>query len=339
MRLRVPALMAALFLLAALPGTAGARGGDAARSEHDRILAYWTPARIASAKPRDYVMTPAGHLVPAAKPPGTPGGGGGGGGGGGTVTGKSWTGSGAIEIRSGRVLFSDADGSWICSASAISDGSATDSYSLVLTAGHCAFDGHGGWASNWLYIPDFDDAPTYSCDSTAYGCWTARALALSSAFVSGGGFGNDTIEYDWAIAVVGPGGHANGQLDALGSYQLRTSGNTGSTTAWPFGYPAAGKYKGNDLVYCRGGTVDDPYGADTWGVACDMTGGSSGGPWLVETTNPADGSGRVASLNSYGYSGLKYMFGPRFNADTQAVYNAANVATPDQAGIDHIVVP
>ncbi|NJD29050.1 MAG: hypothetical protein FIA92_12225, partial [Chloroflexi bacterium] len=74
MRLRVPALLAALFLLGALPGTAGARGGDTARSDHDRILAYWTADRIASAKPRDYVMTSSGKLVPAAMPPGTPGG-------------------------------------------------------------------------------------------------------------------------------------------------------------------------------------------------------------------------------------------------------------------------
>lgn len=345
MRPRVPALIAALLFLAALPAAAGAAGGRAdLRSNHERVLAYWTAERIASAKPRDYVMTPSGQLVPAAKPPGTPGGGPGGGGGGGgdgsTVTGASWTGDGAIETRSGRVLFSDADGDWICSAAAISDGSTTDSYSLVVSAGHCAYDGRGGWASNWMYIPQFDDAPTYSCDDTIHGCWTARALALSSAFVTGGGFGNNTVQYDWAIAVVGPGGHSGtDQLDALGAYDLRTSGNQVGQEAWAFGYPAAQKYKGRDLTYCRGTTVEDPYGAPTWGLACDMTGGSSGGPWLVETTDPATDSGRIASVNSYGYSGLKYMFGPIFNSNTQAVWDAANAATPDADGIDHITVP
>ncbi len=332
MRLRVPALMAALLLLAALPGTAGANAG-AVQSEHDRILAYWTPARIASAKPRDYVMTSSGKLIPAAKPPGTPGGGPGGGGGGGdgggggsvtTVTGASWTAGGAIETRSGRVLFSDADGNWICSASVVSDGSTSNGYSLVVSAGHCAYDGHGGWAYNWMYMPDFDADPSYNCQTRTLGCWTATHLVLWSAFVSGGGFGSGTLGYDWSIARVGLGGTSGGtELDSSGSYPLKTSGNGVGDAAWAFGYPAAQKYKGYDLVYCAGTTVDDPYGRPTWGVGCDMTGGSSGGPWLVDTTDPGDGSGSIASVNSYGYSGLKYMFGPIFNANTATTYNAA----------------
>ena len=328
MRLRVPALMAALFLLATLPGTAGARGSDAARSEHDRILAYWTPERIANAKPRDYVMTAAGQLVPAAKPPGTPGGGPGGGGGGGgdssTVTGASWTGGGAIQARSGRVLFSDDDGNWICSASVVSDGSTSNNYSLVVSAGHCAYDGGGGWAYNWMYMPDFDADPSYDCGTRTLGCWTATHLVMWSAFVGGGGFGGGTLPYDWSIARVGLGGSGGGtELDSLGWYPLKTSGNAVGDSAWAFGYPAAQKYKGYDLVYCAGTTVEDPYGPPTWGLACNMTGGSSGGPWLVDTADPAGGSGSIASVNSYGYSGLKYMFGPIFNSNTAATYSAA----------------
>jgi V8-like Glu-specific endopeptidase len=324
MRSRLPAIVAiALLVGLAVPAVAGARS---AQSEHDRILAYWTPQRIANAQPRDFQMNASGHIVPAARP----GGGG---------TGASWTGDGAIEQRSGRVLFHMGTGDWICSASVLDDGNANDAYSLVLTAGHCAFDGTDGWASNWMYIPDFDDAPTYTCPNTVYGCWTARALALSAGFVNGGGFGNDTLTYDWSIAVVGPGGKSGAsQVDALGSYALKTSGNNIGNTVWAFGYPAAGKYHGKDLTYCTGTTVADPYGAATWGLPCDMTGGSSGGPWLSGTTNPADGTGTVASLNSYGYSGLKYMFGPRFNTNTQNVFNAANQATPDATGTDHIVV-
>ena len=339
MRPRVPALITALFLLAALPGTAGARGGDALRSEHDRILAYWTPARIANAKPRDYVMTASGSLIPAAKPPGTPGGGPGGGGGGDggggggsvpTVTGASWNDGGAIEERSGRVLFSDNDGNWICSASVVSDGSTSNGFSLVVSAGHCAYNGSGGFASNWMYMPDFDAYPSYNCATRPLGCWTATDLFLWTAFVSGGGFGGGTLSYDWSIARVGLGGSSgNTELDSLaGGYSLKTSGNGVSDAAWAFGYPAAQKYKGYDLVYCAGTTVSDPYGRPTWGLGCDMTGGSSGGPWLVDTVDPAGGSGSIASVNSYGYTGLKYMFGPIFNANTQATYNAARTLTP-----------
>jgi len=333
MRFRTPVVVAALLMAAAMPAAAnaGAGGSHAARSEHDRILAYWTPQRIANAKPRDYVKTPAGTFTLNPRPNAKPGSGGG-------VVGASWTGGGIVEKQTGRILFSDASGDWICSGSILSDGSTTDAYSLVLSAGHCAYDGSGGWAFNWMFMPDFDAAPTYTCANTKYGCWTASALVLSKAFVDGGGFGNDTVGYDWSIGVVGPGGlSGSAKLDALGSYQLKTTNNQIGDTAWPFGYPAAGKYHGTDLTYCKGTTSADPYGAPTWGVACDMTGGSSGGPWLVGTTNPGTTAGSVASLNSYGYSGLKYMFGPIFNSNTQAVYNAANAY--NGSGTNHITVP
>jgi V8-like Glu-specific endopeptidase len=321
-------LLAVFILVTAFPGLVAARGPS---SERDQILAYWTPQRIANAKPKDYVMTPSGSLVPRAKP---------GGGGGGASTGASWTLGGAINARSGRVLFHQGSGDWICSASVVNDGSTTDGYSMIVTAGHCAYDGTDGWATNWMYIPDFDAHPTYTCGSTTYGCWTARALAISPGFYPDG-FGDGTVESDWAFAVVGPGGKSGtAQLDALGSYALKTTGNTVGASAWAFGYPAAGKYHGKDLVYCNGSTVADPYGAATWGLGCDMTGGSSGGPWLVGNFTAAqirDGSGAVGSVNSYGYSGLKFMFGPRFNSSTQATFNAANATAPDAAGIDYYV--
>jgi hypothetical protein len=74
------ALLAALSLLVvpALAGPAGAGGGG--QSERDRILAYWTPARMQSATARDFVRTTHG-FVPAAKPQPPAGG---------NVTGASW---------------------------------------------------------------------------------------------------------------------------------------------------------------------------------------------------------------------------------------------------------
>ena len=54
-----------------------------------------------------------------------------------------------------------------------------------------------------------------------------------------------------------------------------------------------------------------------------MTGGSSGGLWLVDTTNPGTSEGRVASLNSHGRSGLLCLFGPKFTAATMAIQGDA----------------
>ena len=56
-----------------------------------------------------------------------------------------------------------------------------------------------------------------------------------------------------------------------------------------------------------------------------MTGGSSGGPWIGGFSQ--SGGGTLTSLNSYGYSGLSNMYGPKFNSNTQAVFNRANSTT------------
>ena len=66
-------------------------------------------------------------------------------------------------------------------------------------------------------------------------------------------------------------------------------------------------------------------------MACNMTGGSSGGPWIADSTNPGTIEGKVASLNSYGYSGLTVMFGPRFTSDTLAVQQSAISGTATSA--------
>jgi hypothetical protein len=114
------------------------------------------------------------------------------------------------------------------------------------------------------------------------------------------------------------------QLDSVvGSQPVSFSSVSLGTTVSAFGYPAAQKYKGKDLIYCQGPVRTDP-GADdkTYGVSCNMTGGSSGGPWFAPFTN-SSGSGTQMSVNSYGYSGDTTMYGPMFNSNTQATWNRA----------------
>jgi hypothetical protein len=323
MRSRLVVLGASLLLVLSLPASAGAARGQvsAAAAEHARILAYWTPERIASAKVKDYVRDGSGRLVPNAKP--------GGGGGSGSVTGASWTGNGYIESRSGRILFTSGSSDYICSGSVVTDGAASPDFSIVLTAGHCVYDGNDGWSTNFVYMPNFDDSPSYNCATRLFGCWTATRLAANADFVSGGGFGNDTVEVDYGFARVGlggTGGSTSTDLDDYrsddldGAYRLKIGGVAFSDTQWAFGYPAAGKYKGKDLIYCKGTTTADPYGADTWGMNCNMTGGSSGGPWTFGSSNPGtDPDVLVSSVNSYGYSGIQKMFGPKFDAETATV--------------------
>jgi V8-like Glu-specific endopeptidase len=319
------AVLTALLIvpLAAAPTLAA----DPAQAAHDRTVAYWTPARIASAVPRDFVRDATGalHRAPLAKPggghggpkpppTGTPGN---------NVTGASWTFGGQVLHTTGKVLFTLNSGNYICSGTVVVD--ARTGFSTVLSAGHCAYDKNdGGFARNWMFIPEFDTNPTYTCSQSRWGCWTAAALVIHNGFFTAGSFNQQATTHDWSFAVVGAGGKSNTQLDTtVGSFGLSISNLSTGGQVFAFGYPAAGKYHGSDLTFCSDQVFSDTLNSGlTWGIDCDMTGGSSGGPWLT-SFNTTTGVGTLSSLNSYGYSGITAMFGPKFNAQTQTTLNLA----------------
>ncbi len=312
---RTLALLAATTLLVAMgaPAALAAPSRGQAPGANAAVIAHWTPARMAQAQWRDRSLP-----IANAKP--------GGGGSSGAVTGASWTKGGAVVKGTGKVYFEMGGGAWICSGTVITDG--RSGYSVVLSAGHCTVDETTGeFATNWMFIPSFDTAPTYTCASTTYGCWTALSIVTPTKFATAGGFTTTATLNDWGFAVVGAGDRGT-QLDAtVGSFTLTVGSASKGATAYAFGYPAGGKYHGSDLTYCAGAIVEDANaGNQTWGLGCDMTGGSSGGPWFT-SFNTATGSGVVSSLNSYGYSGSKFMYGPKFNSDTSATFAAANTST------------
>ena len=315
MRHRLPAGILALLLLVGVVAPVAAERPT--QSRHDQVVAHWTADRLASATPRDFVFDTERGFVPRARP-----------GGGGGVVGASWTGGGRILEASGKVYFEMGGGAYVCSGSVATD--SRSGYSLVLTAAHCAYDEvNERFATNWLFIPNFDGAPTFTCAQTVYGCWTAQALVVHEGYATAGGFNTQATLHDFAFAVVGPGGKSgSAQLDAtVGSFGITFNSFPSGTQMYAFGYPAAGKYKGKDLTYCAGPIFFDPYNDElTYGMECNMTGGSSGGPWL-SSFNTGTGVGTLSSLNSYGYSGVRAMHGPQFNADTSAVFSAANGAT------------
>jgi hypothetical protein len=311
--------MALLLVTAPIPAGAGQPGVAAP----DRVVAHWTPARLRAAVPRDVVFTGAGFsvgrvAVPAAAAPRAAAG---------SISGASWTKGGLVLRASGRVYFEVAGGAWICSGAVAQDSRTGNS--LVLTAGHCAYDqATRTFATNWMFIPEFDSAPVYDCTQAKWGCWSANALVVSNAFASAASYNSTAAANDVAFAVVGAGGQASTQLDAaVGALPIAFSGVRAGNKVYAFGYPAQGKYTGSDLVYCAGAITQDLYMLfRTWGMACDMTGGASGGPWL-SGFNETTGGGTLASVNAYVYVGSSVMYGPKFTATTQGVYKAADKAT------------
>ncbi|HSG86501.1 MAG TPA: trypsin-like peptidase domain-containing protein, partial [Candidatus Limnocylindrales bacterium] len=237
---------------------------------------------------------------------------------------------GAILKGTGRVFFVMAPFLYSCSGTVVQDGRA--GYSLVLTAGHCVSD-KGKFATQWIFIPEYDSNPIEygDCGNSKYGCWTAQALFVHENFASQKRFNDTAVIHDFAFALMGPGGKSGtASLETtVGSFPIAFSGPTTGTTLSAFGYPASSPYDGLQLTYCRGPIGQDPgTGNATWSMACDMTGGSSGGPWV--SGDPLTNSATLRSLNSYGYSGVDNMYGPKFGSRAQAVYDAANgTATSD----------
>ncbi len=328
---KIIASLAGLLLVAVAAPAGAATPGDP-RSEHERVVAFWTHERVARAQPRDFVLDPSGRLVPAERgKPGT------GGGGGTTTAGSSWPGLDTlVDATTGKVLFAMGSSYYVCSASIATNPAGAAPTSVILTAAHCVYDETADqFATNWVFIPDYDHAPAplstsqaAYCPDTRYGCWSAERLGVHNGYASESGFPKAALPFDFGFAVVGSGGNdsTSPDLDAkLGAQAIDFVARPAS--AYAFGYPASGKYRGNDLVYCNGLLGDDlANGNDTYAMTCGMTGGSSGGPWLQNFVT-GSGVGTLVSVNSYGYSGVKKMFGPKFGPNTEAVHAATASGT------------
>lgn len=337
------AVVVALITGALSGGSALANPGQERRADHQATVDFWTVERVRQAQPRDFVFDSAsGRFQPAAKPdkPGKPGGGGGGGKGDtSTVTGAPWNGAGEVLATTGKVFFElgvDQNGNplyWVCSASVVDDTAANRS--IILTAAHCAYDNEiEEFATKWIFIPAYDDtknnldAQVQFCRFTTYGCWTADALVVHDGFASAGGFNSTAITHDFAFAVVGEGGHSGAALaeDVLGSHPIDFSAVSKGTDVSAFGYPHAESFN-RDLYYCAGPVnFDNRLFKLTYRLECSMTGGASGGPHYKAFEN---GTGTAISVNSYRYSSGDAMYGPKFDANTAALFSAALSATED----------
>ncbi|OKI05045.1 peptidase [Streptomyces sp. CB02923] len=219
--------------------------------------------------------------------------------------GGPWTGGGAVTNTAGRVFFTYQGRSASCSGNAVTSANK----STVITAGHCV-KLNGAWHTDWVFVPGYHDG------QAPYGKWAASKTLATPQWTA-----SENINYDIGAAVVAPVG---GQqlTDVVGGQGLAF--NTGyNKPMYAFGYPAAAPYDGSKLIYCSGNTIKDPLFSTDHGLSCNMTGGSSGGPWFT-TFNEADGTGLQSSVNSFGYTFLpNTMFGPYFGDDAENLYDEA----------------
>ncbi|WP_336211475.1 trypsin-like serine peptidase [Nonomuraea sp. LPB2021202275-12-8] len=228
-----------------------------------------------------------------------------------TTSGSRWAIGGAVSRTTGRVFLTMSGVDFVCSASTVRSANRD----VVVTAGHCVKDGTGGWAENWTFVPGYGTG-----SPRPYGQWTARRM-----FVAGPWSRTADDSYDVGMVALSTSGGRH-VADVVGTQQIAFNGTRGGH-AFGFGYPADPPYDGEHLVYCSGRLRDDPYG-DTrdQGLGCDMTAGSSGGPWM-STFDAATGKGTITSLSSFKYSNdQRTMYGPYLGDSAKKLYLTAERA-------------
>jgi hypothetical protein len=202
-----------------------------------------------------------------------------------------------------------------CSATAIN----SENKSLVVTAGHCVYNpdpdgnlqitGNGYWNESFFFCPGYEN-------SCKLGRWAYRSVSTTNSWTYG--VGSDrrySFHDDVAVVLVQRDLDNRYLVDAVGGQGITFNVATGLTRHL-FGYPVSDRrfpeytYNGKDLVYCGGTDTPDPTLVGTMYVACTMTGGASGGPWL--TSPNSLWGGYVNSVNSHKTSG-PFMSGPYFD--------------------------
>ncbi|MDQ3770956.1 MAG: hypothetical protein M3343_02560 [Actinomycetota bacterium] len=178
---------------------------------------------------------------------------------------------------------------------------------VVWTAGHCVHEGEGG-----SFFEDFAFVPGYRNGNEPHGVWFAENAVTTNGWISEGDF-----ELDVAALVMEPLGGEE-ILEAVGARGIRFNQNPIQSYK-AFGYPAAPPFDGEKMFRCNSGSelLLGTGNLKPIAIGCDMTGGSSGGGWVV-------GDQFVQSVVSFGIINdpdfEDILFGPQLRATALDVY-------------------
>lgn len=173
-------------------------------------------------------------------------------------------------IAVGKLFFTQNGGNYVCSAASVAS---TLEYQAVWTAGHCVSDGAGTWSTNVAFVP------SYRNGVAPYGIFPASVLWSTTAWHQDGDITRD-------LGAFPVGTNAAGQTLQSRVGSLGFAWNFPRTSHWSdFGYPQAAPFNGAWMVVCQASHAYDDItipgtGPDPMAIGCDMTGGSSGGPFI-----------------------------------------------------------
>jgi len=240
-----------------------------------------------------------------------------------------------VENAVGRILFFFDTNFYVCSGTVLKDD--TSDRSIVLTAAHCAYQASssgGRFAEHALFIPDQGDTTAgvsnEICSDDPLGCWIPAFAVVHYEWTTK--TFPDSVPWDYAYYVIPnePSVHMEGfmhrekpdlskildelveplPIDFNWMHSSRATNRPVGEFTTGLGYSIN---RDPSFRYCAT-SMGTKFGIETyenlWLGTCEMSGGSSGGPWLKDTAS--DGRGTIISLNSWGYASVSGMGGPNF---------------------------
>lgn len=188
----------------------------------------------------------------------------------------------------------------------------------IWTAGHCihAGDGMSGdpYSGNWSTEVIF--VPAYQNGNAPLGVWTAYELWITPEWHS-----SKDLRYDMGGVVLNING---GQKISQVVGSLGFAFNQDTSLHWmDIAYPSETPFNGSTQQICAGSfayrdtSLPAPYPV---AMGCDMTQGSSGGPWILDFSGSAGGNNLLNGNNSYRYgSHPEELYSPYFDSDAKGL--------------------
>jgi hypothetical protein len=284
-------LTAALSLLVTVAPAHAAVATATNTATAGALDSYWTPQRLAQAKPmpaprvsRDRAQPRTGQpkFVHSTAPTGI------------HPLASEW-------MTIGRLVFSvPGKGDYLCTANVVS----SNNHDVISTARHCVMDiGTGQTYDNFRF------APSYNQGSAPYGWWNWRSMGWRIDDTSPGG--------DNAFIVLSTGGDNNQHVqDVVGGSGIGFNWGT-DNYAHGLGIPADKDY----AVWCEGQPYDGPQGGVQIPNCVGLSGGASGGAFIVNYQGDGSAVQTASYFGSWGDSYFAY-----YRDAAWQVYNGAQNA-------------
>ncbi|MFD7449620.1 trypsin-like serine peptidase [Kitasatospora sp. NPDC059827] len=216
----------------------------------------------------------------------------------------------------GKIFMHGSTGELACSGTVVKDPTRPGRSNLVWTAAHCLHEGKGGQLMTAVvFLPGFDGDATSVASSHRFGVWSGVRSIVSPQWINEGGhLGGPVSQFDFGILQVAPNSGGQSLEEVVGGAVPVRFGlpreQIGRVTV--FGYPAAAPFDGNRLTVCDSVLPPTRLSFDVsrpsmLATGCTMTGGSSGGGWIIDNGSPNRG---LVSNSSIGPNPAQWLAGP-----------------------------